>query len=56
MTTQPPRPGGRGGVATLKAVMGLRQYLLRGLAKVRIETGWAVTALNLTKLIRPTAR
>jgi hypothetical protein len=42
--------------ATLKAVMGLRQYLLRGLAKVRIETGWAVTALNLTKLIRLTAR
>jgi transposase len=42
--------------ATLKAVMNLRQYLLRGLDKVRIETDWAATALNLTKLIRLTAR
>jgi transposase len=42
--------------ATLKAVMDFRQYLLRGLEKVRIETDWAVTALNLTKLIRLTAR
>ena len=42
--------------ATLKAVMDFRQYLLRGLEKVRIETDWAVTALNLTKLVRLTAR
>ena len=49
-------PIAEGAFATLKAVMDLRQYLLRGLAKVRIETDWAVTALNLTKLIRLTAR
>jgi len=41
--------------ATLKAVMDFRQYLLRGLEKVRIETDWAVTALNLAKLVRLTA-
>ena len=49
-------PVAEGAFATLKAVMDVRQYLLRGLAKVRIETDWAVTALNLTKLIRLTAR
>jgi hypothetical protein len=42
--------------AVLKSVMNLRQYLLRGLEKVKVETDWAVTAFNLTKLIRLTAR
>ena len=41
--------------AVLKSVMNLRQYLLRGLEKVKIETDWAVTALNLVKLTRRTA-
>ncbi len=40
----------------LKRVMGLRQFLLRGLEKVRIEWRWACTALNLGKLVRALAR
>jgi transposase len=40
----------------LKSVMGLRQFLLRGLAKVKTEWLWAVTAFNLGKLVRQTAR
>jgi transposase len=38
--------------AILKAVFGLRQFLLRGLEKVRIEWRWAATAFNLRKLTR----
>ena len=38
--------------AILKAVMGIRQFLLRGLEKVKTEWLWAVTAFNLTKLTR----
>jgi len=37
--------------AVLKARMNLRQLLLRGIEKVRIEIDWAVTAFNLVKLI-----
>ena len=40
----------------LKRVMGLRQFLLRGLEKVRTEWRWACTALNLGKLVRAFAR
>ena len=40
----------------LKSVMGLRQFLLRGLAKVQTEWTWAVTAFNLGKLVRELAR
>jgi hypothetical protein len=36
----------------LKAVMGIRQFLLRGLEKVKTEWLWAVTAFNLAKLVR----
>ena len=36
--------------AILKGVMGLRQFLLRGLEKVRTEWLWACTAYNLKKL------
>ena len=36
----------------LKAVMGIRQFLLRGLEKVNMEWLWAVTAFNLAKLAR----
>jgi hypothetical protein len=39
----------------LKSVMGLRQFLLRGLAKVKTEWLWAVTAFNLAKLVRQIA-
>jgi len=37
--------------ALLKAWMGLRQFLLRGLEKVRTEWRWACTAYNLRKLV-----
>lgn len=37
--------------AVLKARMNLRQLLLRGIEKVRIELDWAATAFNLVKLI-----
>lgn len=40
----------------LKAVFGLRQFLLCGLEKVRIEWRWAATAFNLNKLTRQVAR
>ena len=36
----------------LKSVMGLRQFLLRGLEKVKTEWLWAVTAFNVVKLAR----
>jgi hypothetical protein len=36
----------------LKSVMGLRQFLLRGLEKVTTEWLWAATAFNLMKLSR----
>lgn len=36
----------------IKSVMGLRQFLLRGLEKVKTEWLWAVTAFNLMKLAR----
>jgi len=42
--------------AVLKARMNLRQLLLRGIEKVRIEIDWAVTAFNLVKLISLKAR
>jgi transposase len=37
--------------AVIKAWMGLRQFLLRGLDKVRTEWRWACTAYNLRKLV-----
>lgn len=40
----------------LKAVFGLRQFLLCGLEKVRLEWRWAVTSFNLRKLVRHVAR
>jgi transposase len=40
----------------LKSVMGLRQFLLRGLEKVRTEWLWACTAFNLRKLVQAVAR
>ena len=40
----------------LKAVMGVRQFLLRGLEKVKTEWLWACTAFNLAKLVREIAR
>jgi hypothetical protein len=42
--------------AILKNVFGLRQFLLRGLEKVRIEWRWAATAFNLKKLVQGLAR
>lgn len=38
--------------AWIKACMGLRRFLLRGLAKVRTEWCWVCTAYNLQKLVR----
>lgn len=40
----------------LKRVMGLRQFLLRGLEKVKTEWRWACTAFNLGKLVRELAK
>jgi len=40
----------------LKSQMGLRQFLLRGLAKVKTEWLWACTAFNLSKLAREVTR
>lgn len=40
----------------LKSVMGLRQFLLRGLDKVKAEWRWAATAFNIVKLMRGIAR
>jgi transposase len=36
----------------IKAQMGLRQFLLRGLEKVKAEWLWTCTAFNLAKLVR----
>ena len=36
----------------IKGPMGLRQFLLRGLEKVKAEWLWACTAFNLAKLVR----
>ena len=40
----------------MKSVMGLRQFLLRGLEKVKTEWRWAATAFNIAKLMRAIAR
>ena len=40
----------------LKNVFGLRQFLLRGLAKVKLEWHWALAAFNLKKLAREITR
>ena len=40
----------------LKSVLGLRQFLLRGLEKVKMEWRWAATAFNLAKLVRAIGR
>jgi transposase len=40
----------------LKAVFGLRQFLLCGLEKVRTEWRWATTAFNIIKIVRHVAR
>jgi transposase len=40
----------------LKSVMGLRQFLLRGLEKVKTEWRWATTAFNVIKLVRAIGR
>ena len=40
----------------IKQIMHLRQFLVRGLEKVKTEWLWACTALNLAKLVRETGR
>jgi transposase len=42
--------------AILKSVIGLRQFLLRGLDKVKIEWRWAATAFNVIKIMRAILR
>lgn len=42
--------------ALIKQVLGLRQFLLRGLAKVKTEWLWTCAAINLDKLARGLAR
>jgi transposase len=41
--------------AGIKAVMGARRFLLRGLAKVRTEWLWCCTGYNLMKMVRHVA-
>jgi len=42
--------------ALIKHILGLRQFLLRGLDKVKLEWLWTCTAINLDKLARGMAR
>lgn len=42
--------------ALIKHVLGLRQFLLRGLTKVKTEWLWTCAAINLDKLARGLAR
>jgi len=42
--------------AMIKHILGLRQFLLRGLENVKIEWMWIATAINLDKLARGLAR
>ena len=42
--------------ALIKQILGLRQFLLRGLDKVKLEWLWTCTAINLDKLARGMAR
>ena len=44
-------PLAEGTMAGLKAVLGVRQFLLRGLAAVRTEWMWVCVAFNLKKVI-----
>ena len=43
-------------IGVLKSVMNLRQFLVRGLEKVKIEWDWACCAVNLNKLVREITR
>jgi transposase len=40
-----------GTFGTVKSTLGLRQFLVRGLEKVRVEWLWACSALNLKKMV-----
>lgn len=40
----------------MKSIMGIRQFLLRGLSKVQTEWRWAATAFNIAKLVRQIGR
>jgi hypothetical protein len=40
----------------VKSLLGVRQFLLRGLEKVKTEWLWAATGFNLAKLVREIAR
>lgn len=42
--------------AYIKQVMGVRQFLLRGLSKVKTEWLWACTAYNMVKLVNHVAK
>ena len=42
--------------AVIKAAMNLRQFLTRGIDKVRTEWLWACTSFNLAKLVRYLAK
>ena len=41
--------------AHIKQVLGVRQFLLRGLDNVRTEWGWVCTAFNIQKLLTAVA-
>jgi len=48
--------GGEVAFAYIKQVLGVRQFLLRGIEKVKTEWLWACTTYNITKLIRQVAK
>ena len=48
--------GGEVAFAHIKQAMGLRQFLLRGLANVRTEWLWSCTAYNVMKLVNYVAK
>ncbi len=45
-------PWVEGVVGTIKSALGIRQFLLRGQRKVRMEWRWIYTAFNLKKLLK----
>ena len=45
-------PWVEGVVGTIKSALGIRQFLLRGQRKVRMEWRWITTAFNLKKLLK----
>jgi len=46
------RRAGKGRFGVIKSVMGVRQFLLRGMKKVSMEWNWTAVAYNLKVMVR----